>query len=83
MIADSRDPEKAKNRLGRCVERTKIPAGLAVHTIRKTFGSRLVRSGVDMAITHKLMRHRNIPTTMRYYIWFGLDTLREGLVKSR
>ena len=61
----------------------KIPPGLAVHTIRKTFGSRLVRSGVDMAITHKPMRHRNVSAAMRYYIWFGLDTLREGHAKAR
>ena len=64
-------------------DKIEITPELSVHNIRKTFGSRLVKRGVDFSIVHKLMRHRDPKTTMQYYIWFGLDTLRSGLEKSR
>jgi len=65
------------------IQRLKLNNDLNVHAIRKTFASRLVRAGVDFAIAHKLMRHRNVATTIKYYVWFGIDTLRAGLEKGR
>ncbi len=36
------------------------------HDLRHTFASRLVMSGVDIFTTCRLMRHKNVQTTMRY-----------------
>jgi integrase len=78
-----RDRAKVSRLLKEITRRLGYSEDLSVHSIRKTFGSRLVRKGVDFAIAHKLMRHRNPSTTLKYYIWFGMDTLRKGLQLSR
>ena len=36
------------------------------HTLRHTFASHLIQSGVDVSIVKELMGHRRIETTMRY-----------------
>lgn len=40
--------------------------GCCWHTMRHTFVSRLVMSGVDIVTVQKLARHRSIQTTLRY-----------------
>jgi integrase/recombinase XerD len=37
-----------------------------VHALRHTFGTRLIRSGVDAFTTQQIMGHANIQTTQRY-----------------
>jgi len=48
--------DKDKDRLDRVV----------VHTLRHTFGSQLVISGVDIYTVQKLMNHKDLEMTMRY-----------------
>ena len=48
--------------------------GANVHTLRHTFASRLVRSGVNIAVLQKLMGHVNIQTTLRYIHLYSGDT---------
>ncbi len=39
---------------------------LSFHTVRHTFATRLVLSGVDIVTVSKLLGHSKIQTTMRY-----------------
>jgi integrase len=49
------------------------------HTFRRTFQDVLYRAGVDMADRQRLMRHRNITTTIQSYSYTDPDRLREIL----
>ena len=46
--------------------RSGIEGRVTVHTLRHTFASRLVQSGVDLYKVSKLLGHTNIKTTQRY-----------------
>jgi integrase len=67
-------PDGAKERnlyhyLSKKLDRAAKAAGLADvtwHTLRHTFASHLVMSGVDLPSVQKLMGHRDIKTTMKY-----------------
>jgi len=53
----------------RYLERTRRRAGLerlTPHTLRHTFGRMLVEQGVPLQTVSRLMRHRNVQTTMLY-----------------
>lgn len=54
---------------------------LDVHALRGTLGTNLAREGVPMATVQKLLRHRNIQTTARYYTHLDLEDLRAGVMK--
>jgi integrase len=45
-----------------------IPQDVTLHTLRHTFGSKLIRSGVDVSVVSKLMGHANITVTYNKYI---------------
>jgi integrase len=45
-----------------------IPAETSLHTLRHTFGSKLIRSGIDVSVVSKLMGHANITVTYNKYI---------------
>ncbi len=49
------------------------------HSLRHTFGTRLALSGVTPQIHMALMRHSDINLTMKYYVHFRLNNLKEGL----
>lgn len=83
FVLSIRDRSYISHKLKETTRKLGLSEKLCVHSIRKTFCSRLVRSGVDMAIAHKLMRHRHVSTTLKYYTWFGVDTLKKGLEQSR
>lgn len=46
------------------------------HTLRKTFGTHLVRNVTDIKAAQRLMRHRSIRTTLNHYV--ALDQERCG-----
>lgn len=45
-----------------------IPENTSLHTLRHTFGSKLIRSKVDISVVSKLMGHANITITYNKYI---------------
>lgn len=45
-----------------------IPQNMTLHTLRHTFGSKLIRSKVDISVVSKLMGHANISVTYNKYI---------------
>lgn len=45
-----------------------IPKNTSLHTLRHTFGSKLIRSKVDISVVSKLMGHANITITYNKYI---------------
>ena len=59
--------------LKRIIARTDIQNNVTLHTLRHTFGSPLVRRGVNIEIVSRLMGHAKISTTYNKYI----HTLKE------
>ncbi len=52
-------------------------ADYSVHTLKKTYVSRLIQSKeYSMAEIHFLSHHKDINTTMKYYTWFDVDFIR-------
>lgn len=45
-----------------------IDKEITVHTLRKTFASKLSRKGCKPSIIAKLLGHTSIDTTLKYYI---------------
>lgn len=61
------------------LEKLKIESMGGFHVFRKTFQDRLKRAGVDMADRQKLLRHRNIKTTIDSYTYSDTDRLKRVL----
>lgn len=40
--------------------------GVGMHTLRHTAGTRIVESGIDIAVCQEILGHADIKTTMRY-----------------
>ena len=55
-----------EDRFQKVLEVTGIADGVHLHTLRHTFGSRLVQRGVPIQTVSKLMNHSSIQVTMRY-----------------
>ncbi len=49
------------------------------HDFRRTLGSLMVQSGVDMARVSKLLRHSNITTTAKYYAHLTAEDGRDAM----
>lgn len=62
----SRIKEKLRDQLIRFAQRAKIKDLTKLHSLRHTFASHLVMSGVDLPTVQKLMGHSDIQTTMIY-----------------
>lgn len=54
--------------LDRLVKRSGITKHVTLHTLRHTFGSTLLRNGVNIEVVSKLMGHANISITYNKYI---------------
>ena len=54
--------------LDRLVKRSGITRHVTLHTLRHTFGSTLLRNGVNIEVVSKLMGHANITITYNKYI---------------
>jgi len=69
-VFDARGSNNSHNRLRRHLIRTAKKAGIPeltkLHTLRHTFASQLVMSGVDLPSVQRLMGHSSIQTTMIY-----------------
>ncbi len=70
FVFPHRDGTRIKTKLREQLIKIAAKAGLAdltkVHTLRHTFASHLVMSGVDLPTVQKLMGHSDIQTTMIY-----------------
>lgn len=57
------------------------PHGRCFHELRKTFLFRLFDKEPPTPVQYaqKLMRHRNIETTIKYYTYFEIDTLKKHM----
>ena len=58
--------DQIENRFKRVTEMMGIDDTVTIHTLRHTFGSRLVQKGVHIQTVSKLMNHSNLQVTMRY-----------------
>jgi integrase len=53
--------------------------GFSFHCLRKTFGTRLAQAGVDIYTISRLMGHKDVSTTAKYYLHHCLESLRRGV----
>ena len=53
----------------------KLDYPYTMHSIRKTFATDLVNGSVSVFDAMKLLRHRNITTTMKYYTFADLSRI--------
>ena len=60
------DPNKLRREIMRVAKEAGFPDVTKIHTLRHTFASHLIMSGVDLPSVQKLMGHTNIETTMIY-----------------
>lgn len=65
-------------RYNRLCQRAGIPLR-GLRTARRTFGTTLIRSGVDIRTVKDLMAHRNIATTSRYLTPADEETTRKAI----
>ena len=50
----------------------------SAHSFRRAFGLACQRAGLDISITARLLGHADIATTMRYYVKYSDDDLRDS-----
>ncbi len=73
---------KLRNKLIQIAEKARIENLTKLHTLRHTFASHLVMSGVDLPTVKKLMGHSDIQTTM-IYAHLAPDHLAEAVDRLR
>ena len=73
ILAINADPEAA----------VKVNEHLTVHSLKKTYVSKLMDAGLSEALTHMLSHHKSFQTTLRYYAQFDVGKLREASERSR
>ncbi|WP_081948786.1 site-specific integrase [Litchfieldella xinjiangensis] len=56
-----------------------LPDDLLMYSLRHNFASQLVMGGVDLLTVSKLMAHRDIQTTVRYYAHLCPDHARDAV----
>ena len=56
-----------------------LPFGCDFRTLRRTFGSTLIRKGVDVYRVSKLLGHTNVATTQQWYLNLGLDEYKQAV----
>ena len=64
--------------LDRLVRNSGIDRHVTLHTLRHTFGSTLLRNGINIEVISKLMGHANITVTYNKYI----HTIKEEEAKA-
>jgi len=56
-----------------------LPFPADFRTLRRTFGSTLVRRGVDIYRVSKLLGHTNVEVTQRWYVSLGMDEYKQAV----
>ena len=73
-----------KRNLLRVYHRLLEQAGLnkrGLHTLRHTFATRAISSGMDVRTLSELLGHENVATTLNLYCHSSLDTKRDWMEK--
>ncbi len=65
-MAEEALPVRLREKLIQIAMQAGIPGLAKIHTLRHTFASHLVMSGVGLSTVKKLMGHSDIQTTMIY-----------------
>ena len=52
-----------------------------LHTLRHTFATRALESGMDVRTLSEIRGHEDVSTTLNLYCHSSLDTKREGMEK--
>lgn len=67
-VGTMHNPKNLQRSLTRLLNRAGITEKTTLHTLRHTFGSKLLREGVAIEVVSELMGHANITITMTKYI---------------
>lgn len=67
-VGTQNSPRNLQRSLDRIVRKSKIGKHVTLHTLRHTFGSVLLRKGINIEVVSKLMGHANITITYNKYI---------------
>lgn len=62
----------------RALKRLKLPS-YSIHDLRRKFGTSMAEKGLTPYELQKLMRHRNIQTTMQYYVNISLQSIAKKM----
>jgi integrase len=73
--------EGLKTGFRRAREKAGIPH-VRFHDLRRSCGTIMVQSGVDIYVVSKLLGHSSIAVTQKHYAHLQIDKLREGLNKA-
>lgn len=76
------DPRKLQRRLKKYTDECGID-GIHFHTLRHTFATRCVESGVDVKTLSEILGHSDIGMTMNRYVHPGMDSKRENMSRLR
>ncbi|HEV3439636.1 MAG TPA: site-specific integrase [Gemmata sp.] len=67
--------------LKRDCKRAKLGDGVTFHGLKRRYVTRLVRSGVEIDLVRRLARHKQLSTTMNYYVGSDLPELAAAVNK--
>ncbi len=67
--------------LKRDCKRAKLGTGITFHGLKRRYVTRLVRSGVEIDLVRRLARHKQLSTTMNYYVGSDLPELAAAVNK--
>lgn len=77
VSAQGRPMQSVKKAWNALCERAGVQAGF--HAIRRTTGSRLVQSGVNMYVVAQILGHSDIKVTQKHYAALGQDDTAQAL----
>ena len=77
-VGNKHDASKLKRAFKKAVEEAGIEH-FTFHSLRRTFGTRLAQAGVDIYTISRLLGHKDVKTTAKYYLHHCLESLRRGI----
>ena len=72
---------KLKKLMERMFEPDETGERLSVHSLRHTFASKAIRSGLPIEVVSKLLDHKSVSTTLAVYARFSQNQIDDAVLK--